>query len=170
MPSYAIARIAKLKQSNLGGSAMHTSRQRNTPNADLEKENIRIIDTDPSKDLNQLVLDKIAQHPQQRKIDRRAVYCVEFLLTASPQFFRPLNPNNGGYQQQEQLEPWTDASKQWLQKQYSDITIGDVRSNRIVRAELHLDEMTPHIHAYFVPLDQHGQLRCHHFFDGRHKL
>jgi len=40
----------------------------------------------------------------------------------------------------------------------------------IVRAELHLDEMTPHIHAYFVPLDDRGQLRCNHFFDGREKM
>lgn len=159
---YAIARIAKLKQSNLGGSGMHTSRQRNTPNADLEKQNIRIIgDTDSQKNLNQLVLDKISQHPQQRKIRPDAVYCVEFLLTASPQYFRPDNPTDGGYYQQDRLEAWTDASKQWLEKQYDD---------RIVRAELHLDEMTPHIHAYFVPLDENGQLRCHHFFNGRYKL
>ena len=159
---YAIARIAKLKQSNLGGSGMHTSRQRNTPNADLEKQNIRIIDSyNSDKNLNQLVLDKIAQHPQQRKIRPDAVYCVEFLLTASPQYFRPDNPTLGGYYQQDRLEAWTDASKQWLQKEYD---------NQIVRAELHLDEMTPHIHAYFVPLDKNGQLRCHHFFDGRYKL
>ncbi|MBR8840836.1 MAG: DUF3991 domain-containing protein [Stigonema ocellatum SAG 48.90 = DSM 106950] len=30
--------------------------------------------------------------------------------------------------------------------------------------------MTPHIHAYFVPLDDRGQLRCNHFFDGRQKM
>ncbi len=30
--------------------------------------------------------------------------------------------------------------------------------------------MTPHIHAYFVPLDEKGQLRCNHFFDGRQKM
>ncbi|MBC6435977.1 DUF3991 domain-containing protein [Nostoc sp. HG1] len=40
----------------------------------------------------------------------------------------------------------------------------------LVRAELHLDEATPHIHAYFVPLDERGQLRCNHFFDGREKI
>ena len=158
---YAIARIAKLKKSSLGGSAMHTARQRNTPNANLEKENIRIIDTDSNKNLSELVLDKIDQHPQKRKIERRAVYCVEFLLTTSPEFFRPNEPNNGGFHQDDKLYAWSNSSKQWLEKEYG---------SRIVRAELHLDEMTPHIHAYFVPLDKDGQLRCYHFFDGRYKL
>ena len=162
MSSYAIARIAKLKQSNLSGSGAHTARLRNTPNADLEKQNIRIIDSqNPSQKLEQLVLDKISQHPQQRKIRTDAVYCVEFLLSASPEYFRPHNPTRGNYHQQEQLELWTDASQQWLQKQYS---------SRIVRAELHLDEITPHIHAYFVPLDPNGQLRCNHFFGSRQKM
>ena len=159
--SYAIARIAKLKKSNLGGSAMHTTRERNTPNADLEKENIRIIDTDSSKSLSELVIDKIDQNPQKRKIERRAVYAVEFVFTTSPDFFRPSEPNNGGFHQADKLYPWVDATKNFLDNEYGD---------RIVRAELHLDEMTPHIHAYFVPLDANGQLRCSHFFDGRHKL
>ena len=47
------------------------------------------------------------------------------------------------------------------------IELGD---DRVVRAELHLDEMTPHIHAYFVPLDEKGQLRCNHFFNGQQKM
>ena len=171
MTLYPIIRINKLKQNNLGGSGSHTSRQRDTPNADLSQKNIRIIgDSDSHKNLNQLVLDTISQHPQKRKIRSDAVYCVELLLTASPQYFRPDNPTNGGYYQQDRLEAWTDASKQWLQKKYGNITIGNLQSERIVRAELHLDEMTPHIHAYFVPLDENGQLRCRHFFNGREKM
>lgn len=158
---YAIARIAKLKKSSLGGSGSHTTRQRNTPNADLKKENIRIIDTDSSKSLSELVIDKIDQNPQKRKIERRAVYAVEFIFTTSPDFFRPSEPNNGGFHQADKLYPWVDATKKFLDNEYGD---------RIVRAELHLDEMTPHLHAYFVPLDANGQLRCSHFFDGRHKL
>ena len=161
MTSYAIARLSKLKKANLGGSESHTSRKRDTPNANLDQKNIRIIgDPKNYKNLEHLVLEKIAQQ-QKRKIRPDAVYCVEFLLTASPQYFRPDNPRLGGYYKIDRLEAWTDVSQQWLEKQYGD---------RIVRAELHLDEMTPHIHAYFVPLDKDGQLRCHHFFDGRQKI
>ncbi|MEM6399538.1 MAG: MobV family relaxase [Cyanobacteria bacterium P01_D01_bin.116] len=156
--AYAIARLAKLKKANLGGSGAHTSRSRDTPNANPNKKNIRFIGNfNSSENLEQLVINKINQHKQKRKIRTDAVYCVEILLTASPEYFRPEDPTNGGYYEFEQLQSWLKASEQWL------IELGD---DRIVRAELHLDEMTPHIHAYFVPLDEKGQLRCNHFFDG----
>jgi hypothetical protein len=35
---------------------------------------------------------------------------------------------------------------------------------------LHLDEATPHIHAYLVPLDEKGKLNCRALFGGREKL
>ena len=161
MPSYAIARIAKLKKSNLSGSGAHTLRERDTPNANPEKQNIRVIDPEPHKSLSELVLDKISRHPQKRKIRSDAVYCVEFVLSASPEYFRPNNPNEGGYSLQNRVEPWIDASKNWLLKRYGD---------SIVLGIVHGDEMSHHFHAYFVPLDKDGQLRCKHFFGSRQKL
>lgn len=160
--AYAIARLAKLKKANLAGSADHTARTRPTPNADPTKQNIRFIgNTDPLEKLEDLVLALIKQYTQKRKIRPDAVYCVELLLTASPSYFRPDDPTNGGYYEEDRLRDWSYAVQQWLGEEYGD---------RIVRAELHLDEMTPHIHAYFVPLDDRGQLRCNHFFDGRQKM
>ena len=85
----------------------------------------------------------------------------KFCSLLLPNIFVPLTPTNGGYYEFEQLQSWLEASQQWLKSQYDD---------RVVRAELHLDEMTPHIHAYFVPLDEKGQLRCNHFFNGRSKM
>ncbi len=160
--SYAIARLKKLKRGNISGSASHTARERETPNADPTQKNIRFIGSlDPEERLEDLVLAKIGEHEQKRKIRTDAVYCVELLLSASPSYFRPDCPTNAGYYEQQKLDDWVEATHQWLADEYG---------NRIVRAELHLDEATPHIHAYFVPLDDHGQLRCNHFFDGRQKI
>jgi Plasmid recombination enzyme len=50
---------------------------------------------------------------------------------------------------------------QWLEREYGD---------KIVRAELHLDEATPHIHAFLVPIDEKGQLNCRDFFGQRKKM
>ncbi len=87
--AYAIARIKKLKRSNLAGSEAHTARQRETPNADSDKQNIRFIGTNnPTLSLDQLVMEKIGE--QKRKIRPDAVYCTEILLTASPEYFLPL--------------------------------------------------------------------------------
>lgn len=158
---YAIARVQKMKFSALGASGSHTFRLQNTPNANPEKENICIIDTNPSKNLSELVLDKIEQHPQQRKIRHDAVCCVEILLTASPSYFRPSDSTKGGSVEEQKLQPWVEASKEWLYSTYGD---------NIVRAELHLDEMSPHIHAYKVPISPSGKLQHKYFFGDRQKL
>ena len=143
---YAVARIAKLKQSNLGGSGMHVSRERSTPNADRSKldENQTLIqNADRHLPLSEVVHTKIHSVEQRRKIRPDAVYAVEILLTASPEYFRPNDPSNYGDYQVDKLDAWAKASQDWLQQEYGD---------RIVRAELHLDEATPHIHADGVPL------------------
>ncbi|HYW20267.1 MAG TPA: MobV family relaxase [Nodularia sp. (in: cyanobacteria)] len=160
--SYAIARLKKLKRGNISGSASHTARERETPNADPTQKNIRFIGSlDSEERLEDLVLAKIGDSEQKRKIRTDAVYCVELLLSASPSYFRPDCPTQAGYYEPQKLDNWVEATHQWLADGYG---------NRIVRAELHLDEATPHIHAYFVPLDDQGQLRCNHFFDGRQKI
>ncbi|MHC5853912.1 MobV family relaxase [Nostoc sp.] len=160
--AYAIARLKKLKRGNISGSASHTARERETLNADPTQKNIRFIGSlNPEERLEDLVLAKIGDSEQKRKIRTDAVYCVELLLSASPSYFRPDCPTQAGYYEPQKLDEWLEATHQWLADEYG---------NRIVRAELHLDEATPHIHAYFVPLDDEGQLRCNHFFDGRQKI
>ncbi|PSB54372.1 MobV family relaxase [Chamaesiphon polymorphus] len=161
---YAVARIAKLKQSNLGGSGMHVSRSRETPNADRSKlkDNQTLIhNEDLDLPLSEIVHNKIHAVEQRRKIRPDAVYAVEILLTASPEYFRPDDPSKYGDYQVDRLDSWAKASKDWLQREYGD---------KIVRAELHLDEATPHIHAYLVPTDENGQLNCKKIFGGRAKM
>ena len=141
---YAIVRIAKLKQANVAGSGMHVFRGRKTPNADLSllEENQTLIHYDDRHlSLKEVVHKKSHSVPQQRKIRTDAVYAVEILLTASPEYFRPDDPSKYGDYQADKLADWTEASVKWLKTEYGD---------RIVRAELHLDEATPHIHAYLV--------------------
>jgi Plasmid recombination enzyme len=65
------------------------------------------------------------------------------LLSASPEYFRPDAPHKGGIYEQQRLDDFVDAVVQWLKKSWGD---------RIVQAELHHDEITPHIHAYLVSI------------------
>lgn len=158
----AIARIAKLHRNDLSGSGSHTLRQRTTPNADSARTNLRLLGPDdPNIKLQDLVMTKIAEHPQQRKIRPDAVYCVEVLLSASPEYFRPAQPEKYGEYEPERLQAWVDASMSWLQRRYE---------NNLVLVELHLDETTPHIEAYMVPFDENRQLNCRSLFGGREKM
>jgi hypothetical protein len=159
MPN-AIARIAKLKGGGIAASEQHTKRERETPNANPQINNIRFIgqsDTLSPPNLETLVRQRIGN----QTIRKNAVECVEMVLTASPEYFRPDAPSRAGYYQQPQLDNFKQAVHKWLDEKYGD---------RIVRAELHLDESTPHIHAYLVPLDEKGKLNCRALFGGREKL
>ena len=157
---HAIARIAKLKSGNVGASGQHTRRARETPNANPEIANIRFIGQPDSANLPSLetiVRDRIGD----QTIRKNGVLCVEMLLTASPEYFRPDDPSKAGYYEPERLADFQQSVHNWLDKEYGD---------RIVRAELHLDESTPHVHAYLVPLDERGKLNCRGLFGGRQKL
>jgi len=159
--AYGICRIQKLKAGSVGGSAQHTNRQRYTPNADPEQQHIRIVgqpDGPNTPDLETLV----RQHIGDQTIRKNAVLAVEFLLTASPEYFRPDDPGRAGHYEPQRLEDFQHQACIWLSNNYGD---------RIVRAELHLDEATPHIHAYLVPLDEKGKLNCRALFGGsRYRL
>ena len=161
--SLAVCRIAKLKQSNLAGSEMHVSRRRSTPNADRDRSpqnRSLIIGNDQSRSLTDLVATKIAL-THQGAVRSNAVHAVEFLLSASPEYFRPNNPTDYGVYDPARLDAWAKANVEWLQREYGD---------RIVKAELHLDEATPHIHAYLVPIDERGQLNCRGIFGERKNM
>ena len=154
----AIARIAKLKGNSLSASELHTSRQRDTPNANPDQPNQRIVGTSLEiETLEQLVRQRIGT----QRIRKDAVLCVELLLSVSPEYFRPLQPSRAGYWEVDKLEQFQWTVQQWLSQTYGD---------RIVRAELHLDEATPHIHAYLVPLDERGKLNCKGLFGSREQL
>lgn len=96
----AICRIQKIKSwGMLKGNEAHTARERDTPNANPEVTNIRIIGDSSNLELATLVKDKIGS----QKIRSNAVIAVEMLLSASASYFRPNAPHEAGtYEQQHQ--------------------------------------------------------------------
>ncbi|MEO1433498.1 MAG: MobV family relaxase [Cyanobacteria bacterium J06633_8] len=154
----AVCRIQKIKSwGMLKGNEAHTIRERDTPNANPEVTNIRIIGSSNNIDLATLVKEKIGK----QKIRSNAVLAVEMLLSASASYFRPQAPHEAGVYDKQRLDKFVEATVNWLQSSWGE---------RIIRAELHLDEITPHIHAYLVPLDERGKLNCRGLFGGRIKL
>lgn len=158
MTAKAIMRVGKLKSlGSVGGSEKHTARLQDTPNADPYKENIRLMGEDSDPSLEEIVLSKIADHTK-HKPRKDAVLCSEIFLSASPEFFRPHDPSRAGEWDEELMWNFANNSKKWLQENFGD---------KCVRAELHLDEATPHIHAYIVPInDKTKQLSHKEMFGG----
>jgi len=158
--AYAIMRIQKLKTwGDIAGSDAHNFRQRETPNADVERlqDNICLAGV-PEKAACESVKEAIGD----QKIRKNAVLAVEMFMSASPEYFRPDNPAQAGSYDLGKLWAWKEASQQWLNDKYGE---------RVVKSVLHLDESTPHIHAVLVPLDEKGKLNCRAMFGGtRHTM
>ncbi len=158
MTAKAIMRVGKLKSlGSVGGSEKHTARLQDTPNADPKKENIRLMGNNNDPSLEEIVLAKIADNTKHNP-RKDAVLCSEIFLSASPEYFRPHDPSHAGEWDDSLMWNFANASKKWLQDNFGD---------KCVRAELHLDESTPHIHAYIVPLnDKTKQLSHKAMFGG----
>ncbi|WP_414528452.1 MobV family relaxase [Nodularia chucula] len=158
MVALAILRVEKLKSfSNVGSSEKHTARLQDTPNADPTKKNIRLIGELDDLPLSEIVKAKIATSTK-HKPRKDAVLCSDIFLSASPEYFRPHDPSLAGEWDNNRMLDFANASKNWLLENYGD---------KCVRAELHLDEVTPHIHAYIIPInDKTKQLSHKAMFGG----
>jgi len=147
---YAIARIDKIKGlGHLKKAGNHNMRSVNVQNADASKPDGAVVlhgSDDPAGDV-------IARLPVdgngEIKVRKNAVWAVEHLLTASPEYFRPDNPEAAGEYDEERMQAWKECAMRFLRDKYGD---------NLAHAVLHLDEATPHIQALVVPRRDDGKL------------
>jgi len=130
--NFAILRFGKKFKSLTEVKAYenHSERKKEVLNADTKK-------TKDNKILigNANVLDTVKEHLKDiNKIHVNNVLAREVLLTASPQFFNNLLPQD--------KEKWIKTNIEWLQGEFGD---------NLVYASLHEDESTTHISALIVP-------------------
>ena len=102
------------------------------------------------------------------KLRKNGVIAVELLLSASPEHFRPTDPDAAGTWRQDRLHAWVAPTMTYLRKTYGP---------NLLSATLHLDETTPHIHAIVIPIDRLPRkkgapvrLNAARWFDGGKKL
>lgn len=151
--NYISAKGSKLKGSTVAASGKHVDRAVHTPNADPEKsdDNVHLVGGDVP--LEKAVQTIINQHGGKPRSD--SVECIEFILSASPKFFE----KSDGTQDREKVRAFAKASMTFINN--------DEHCGKCVKAVLHLDEMTPHIHVHKVPIDPKGKLNCKHYFGSK---
>ena len=155
---FAILRTKKLKTfANIKASSNHVHRVNNTPNANPElTANNRILvgSNDLENDVKAYLQANItAKNPDGTyKVRKDNVLCTEHVLTASPEFFKDGNTKK--------LRAWVNKNIEFLKEKHG---------SNLVHAVLHLDETTPHIHAYTVPILD-GKLNQKHFTGTKAKM
>lgn len=134
---YAILRTAKLRTyGSIAASAQHTYRERDTPNADRALTHTNENHgAQSSAELVAAVRARVALAERQAK---DPVLCVEYLITASPEAFK----RHGGHI--EDKGAYFDDALRWLHAKHGKANV--------IASSLQLDEKTPHLVAYVVPL------------------
>ena len=146
--SHIIMRTEKLKSSgNVGGSAAHIERTRQTPNADSDRTH-----------LNRWLIGGPGMHARAKEVweslDKKprkgSVHGFEVVLTASPEAWPSGWQEGNG---KEFIDEFARRGKAWLEKEFAK------RGATIVGAQLQLDESTPHIQAIVIPTHRDKQNR-----------
>ena len=149
--AYAIMRAKKLaNMGSVAASMQHCYRERETHNADQERtpDNQHLVAKSTDEAMGKL-RDLL---PEKRRKD--AVLAVEYVMTATPEWFAKATP--------EQEKAFFQQSLQWLADKYG--------ADRIITASIHRDETTPHLSAFVVPLTQDKRLSAKEFIGSRDKM
>lgn len=83
------------------------------------------------------------------KVRSNSVKAIELVLSASPEYFRPEEPDKYGHYEQDKMEQWRDAAMGWLRSRYGE---------NLITVDLHCDESAPHLHAMITPLTHDNRL------------
>lgn len=140
--SFVVARMAKMKAGNLGGAYRHVERVfKNHGNKDinpeLTKNNYELTDRNRAISFEKQIKDYVNENKAStRAIRKDAVLCAEWIVSASPDFFKDLS--------QEETRQYFQTAVDFYAERYG--------KENIAYASVHLDESTPHMHMGIVPL------------------
>lgn len=146
---HCILRVKKLKSFGaVTASGAHSFREGATPNADPSRASLNKIAG--AKSTRGVLAELRAHLPAKRRKD--AVLCLEYLITASPGFFIGDRSRMDYFNQ----------SLVWLRRRHG--------TKNVIAATIHMDETTPHLVVYVVPLTPDGRLSAKDFVGGPAKL
>jgi len=149
--NYCILRTEKLTSfGSIAGSAKHTFREIPTPNADASRTHLNW--TSGARTSAEVCAAIMAALPAKRRKD--AVLCIEYLVTASPEWFQSTP--------QKAHRDYFNGAIAWLRQRHD--------AANVVCLNVQLDEKSPHLVAYVVPLTSDCRLSAKDFLGGRAKL
>lgn len=149
--SFCILRAEKLTSfGSIGGSAKHTFREIPTPNADAARTHLNKTFGAQNAAAVRAAIE--ARLPEKRRKD--AVLSIEYLITASPEWFHTARSA--------QQDAYFKSAAAWLEERHG--------KDNVVCVNLQLDETSPHLVAYVVPLTSDGRLAAKDFLGGREAL
>lgn len=128
-----VLRVAKLNKYALKGTSDHSMRKTMADNVDSLRTHLNAVLIGSGNIKDDVISYIYKNRTAKTAIRKDAVYAEEVVLSASPDFFLD----------QDITKKWVDEQVNFLKQEYN---------LNCVSAVLHLDETTPHIHAFVVPI------------------
>jgi hypothetical protein len=154
---YSIMRFDKIKSwAAVGSKQSHNVRSFDVQNADPQKmKNNRYLVGDEN------IIDNMKKRIGNIKVRKNAILGYEFMMTATPEFFRKSSNIYGDYDEKKLIE-YEAGALRFLEKTFG--------KENIISVVTHLDEATPHIHAIITPITNDNRLAAAAWTDGPQKL
>lgn len=152
-----VLHMNKAKKGTSGGLTNHIDRTQKvfSENIDRDRSHLNFSLVEKNGTIDQMVNKRIAEgYKGERAIRKDAVTNCRFVLSGSHKEMSAFS--------YDQVELWAYDSYKFFEKRHG--------AENIVRAEVHMDEKTPHMHLVVVPLTDDGKLSATHFFGTRDKL
>ncbi len=152
-----VLHMDKGKKGSSGGLTSHIDRsQKELPNnIDRERSHLNFSIIEKKGTIDEMINERITQgYKMDKTIRKDAVTSCRFVLSGSHEEMKSLSPA--------QIENWAYDNYRFFADRHGE--------DNIVRAEVHLDEKTPHMHLIVVPLTEEGKLSADHFFGTKQKL
>lgn len=164
---FAIIRAQKIHTTQgIGGLESHLKRQYQEENVDPTRSH---LNTHKLYNENSgSIVESLKSRLEDLKITPRknAVLAIEYVITASPEFFREIeekNKNSLFKDNYTDRERYFRDALDFIQQRHKGFS-------NVLSSTIHLDEMNPHIHVVVVPIDDKNKLNARHFLGGRDKL
>jgi Plasmid recombination enzyme len=132
MPGIFVARVQRLKKSNVAGSVKHQFRLQNTPNADPSKRHLN-VDFGPQTPAEMYAAVDAVYKKNGIEPDPNKTYLAEILISSS----------HGALDDKTAAKMFADARKE-LEKKYG--------KENVIGGSMQFDETTPHACFYVVPI------------------
>jgi hypothetical protein len=153
--AYTIIRTAKLKSfQSIGIVHSHNTRQEATrENVDESRSELNTY----SQFIGENAVDGVKSRLEELGITprRNAVLAVEYVVSASPEFFDQSKNNYS-------VDSYFSEALKFIKDKHG--------LENIVSYCVHKDEQTPHAHIVVVPVDKNKKLNCREFLGGAEKL
>lgn len=155
--NFTVLHYDKAKKGSSGGLSKHIDREQKSfsQNIDTDRTHLNFSLVEKNGSIDEMANQRIKQgYTGSKKVRSDAVTTCRFILSGSHEKMKELS--------RDEVKEWAYDSYKFFEQRHG--------KENIIRADVHLDEKTPHMHLVVVPLTENGILSAKQFYGDKQKM